>query len=955
MRCLPLRLVLAASPVLIAACALPARDNPKDPNNTPDVFLRVALRSVDSADGACPAYVPGEEDDWQETYVASRGACVVLDARASEDPQGDRLSFQWLYSTSPSLPLEEMPEAWLELAATTGTGAALALLQPAALLQFPLDRPMRLLARGVARGDEVGLSNEYSFQALNAAPVARLNPPRAYPLGGYAESPGADFAVTFDASATTDADGEEDVLTYTWDLSGGYSCATPGLETCTITVPSAAASRIAAGVVATDPSGASSGRTVTEAYVRVPETWAYRSNGAIDGITLVPIDPSYESGIPDVSNPVLAGAVTETRSLVISGLDGTVLYLLDAGGATLDSLDPVIDLANGDEPFRSVALDAAANRAWAVAPMTSTNFSFSRKLLRLDTTGDNLVELDFQSLAPAIVPPFSVDPIALDAGGNAWAAAALSTQLTIVTGATGAIADTLTNASDEAITGIASRFRADGAQLNEVWTTTSRAGFGNTQSATPTVQQWNALDHSLLGQWDVPESDLVGIHWVDDDAFWTQVPGQALLLVDATRMDQPWPAPVLVRVPEAADAWRIAVDPVSGAAHAFARDTVTYVRAETDGRVEVVPLPLPLRALGIRGDGLLVVASDTKVLAGRSVPPGEANVLPIISVSVGSVDPRGGATWVSSYDPPSLRAFAIDGTPLDLISEIDLGGGTYDAFPIPLAVTVAPGGAEVWFAGYEFVGNQVTTSVYRLDVAAPRDPAFPWRAAGERWISGTDYIYPPVLFGKSAGGQLWVQGNPTIFTDSVALLDDQGTLTDVFVVPDAASEDVAEGRSGIDGMELWGTQDSVCVVTEARAGTTWTVRLYRVVEGEAPPVAPFVSFTRTSAAIQRVVSASAVTSGPDLCWVALEFPGGTGELLAFDTAGVAVVSEPLTTLANPPINSIRPIDTNLLFVARGDQIAPALIERWTYNAGTTNYDALSYPTDGSSQVQLFGR
>src|SRR5688500_3397810 len=88
MRLRPLGLVPV---VFLTACALPSRDNPRDPAHRPVPLLLVSDLSMD--DGMCPCSLSPSDEivcdgdlEGPTTGAASRGRCLALDARPSSDP-----------------------------------------------------------------------------------------------------------------------------------------------------------------------------------------------------------------------------------------------------------------------------------------------------------------------------------------------------------------------------------------------------------------------------------------------------------------------------------------------------------------------------------------------------------------------------------------------------------------------------------------------------------------------------------------------------------------------------------------------------------------------------------------------------------------------------------------------------------------------------------------------------
>lgn len=351
-------LLLATS---LTAC-LPDRDNPNDSANRPTAQLRVIDRA--GADGICVpagAVPPGEG----AIAAASRGRCIGLDARASEDPQGDALEYRFFWTTGGAASIEH------PVTAAAGDIAGVASLDVDWVRQNLPAR--RVVSFGVEVDADGGSSVALAgFMALNEAPVAHVPPPVILARGGLPWAPGEDYTVRF-RPAATDGDGDPP-STYCWTFDGigptETACSSdPEAAGFERTIPSSSLGRLVATLTVDDGDLTSTPISTWALVAPAPVTARDDVAGfhVLDPLTPLVV-PAFGSG-----NVVGFSAGDEATFVTVAQDSPFRFQLRDTGsGGVLDEVD-----VTGNLLSPQAAYDAARNRVWAVglAPVTGSGLA----------------------------------------------------------------------------------------------------------------------------------------------------------------------------------------------------------------------------------------------------------------------------------------------------------------------------------------------------------------------------------------------------------------------------------------------------------------------------------------------------------------------------------------------------------------------------------------------------
>ncbi len=666
------------APAFAAGC-LPDRDNRQDPAIAPAAAL--VVRSFGVIDPAsCPSAAAGTNGTI--VLTASRGACLLLDARDSTDPQlEDRGSLAFRFE----LPTGERRSS------ADGT----LLLEDAYRRRLPVGSPP--LVFRVRVEDPGGAWSEASvpLELTNLPPVAVAPPLLVLSSGGLPWAPGAPVDLSFDGTRSQDPD--LDPLEYSWTLPDGSHSDDPvAVMADVIPVPAVHRARLVVRDGPSDDPFTLRSRTA-EAVIRVGGVMLW----GIAAATAVRFDP-FDPLIFDVSYDVYAAAYVpppagsgadHIASVRMLGADRSLKVRRRIDGTVTDT----VELGSGSSGLSLAADDA-------------------RRLCLGHTTGTTTLEcwdVDADGgLAPALGPHTiaggaTVSALAFGADGSVWGSAGQSLFRATEAGLT--IVDTAEMGTYHA--GVVARPGTD-----EVWVVRPPLAAG---SADTLLRIWSS-GGTPFGTYGV-DASLYEIAFSGPDELWAVCLGDGLRKLDVPRLElgADLEAATILHVDAPEGSRGFAADPIGGGFW-WGTDWET-MRAEDDGAYDVEPVgswpymvdadqgmwfrPMPLSGdLGLKRVG-------TFDAYGRM--PGDR---PAADVSIGLDHTTGGA-WLYSYAGGTLRHVGASGETIRLVSALDVAG-TVQPVSIGSAFAAAPDGSAVW--GYSI--DPFEPVLWRVDLSVGDEP-----------------------------------------------------------------------------------------------------------------------------------------------------------------------------------------------------------------------------------------
>lgn len=828
--------------VVAAGCSLPSRDNPNDPDNAPVADLRVIGISRNAA--ACPAPDP---DTWPEVLSGSRGMCLGLDASGTTDPtdEASALSYEFRFVQP----------------CDGGTGAILstgsvAVIPSEALLGCTLGEP---LAFGVKVADPDGgrSATETRIVLENARPVARTNPPRTLPAGGFAWNPGGEFRVAFSASGSHDPDGDRMLYEFTFGDGSVVRDTNPDSPSFIRTVPptpgiTTATLRVYDGEPG-HPSTLASSVVTAVVYVREPNLWTVSETVnrlyRLDGIRHA-FDAPLES-VYDVR--LLPSTQSTTQRLAVAYSDG---FTNRVGVVTVPgyAVQNVIDVG-GD--FHSISVDAAAGELWVVnfAALSSEpgcpNSAGDFTMRQFDVT--TWSQTGCQILAFQETPVGDKGPLtAIDDAGRMWMGQFLfGNRLAVVDGA-GQLFEGILE-PDRRLTAVESRPSTD-----ETWALWMPDFLVGSTSGSATFARYTAPEAppELI---ETSAFFAFGLAWIDPDRFWTFDPYRGLLLVDASLLDAgaPFESSIIRIVPDVFEGFVVMAEPDSGTAWATDFEGLVTSRVTIDGDVtEFTTSGISLEQVDRTG---ALWFTEDQALSRALVPAGDGVVTshPAFTFDQGaSADPTTGGIWVSTPLSGLLTLVAEDGRVVRSISTIVLDG---EERPLPflLHVSVAPHGSAIYGVEVDAIGEN-TGSILRIDTST-----HPPSASRVVDAATADTVYDlggNVDAGPARTGQapvLWMVTGPQ---PAVLVMATNGTgrITRLTV---PASEYADPFQDHVLGAPAWDVDRYCLAVLDATDGQ---IHLRSV------PATGTVPAATTIASVTPPVLDAAATS-PGTCWAAFSY------------------------------------------------------------------------------------
>lgn len=913
--------VLAAFGLI--AC-IPTRDNVGDPQSAPMVSFSIADTGP-SVSGVCNPNPTVPPAGFPRVSEASRGRCLALDAGGSLDQSGSASGLTYTF-TIPGVPTP------LESA------MPLVLIPDAARVAFPLGT---ILEFGVVVTDKNRHPGFGSTRLLvhNAAPIAVTEAPRTFPLGGYPWTPGADFLVTLDGSASSDPDG--DAIRWCWTVP-------PASESCgdspriSVTLPATSRSRVVATLRVLDgPAGAPAGDP--------------RSLYSLPAQEAVGVNEQGNWGSDEDRFGVLR---VDPRPPVFAGTGGAVpvaLPIADGSGATwiayLD--DPVQNDTSCTLRFASPSTGVNAGSAISIpgdGAAMHQDASGTLWVVTADLTMHTRLDAFDLSAGPLAVPTqqlpqprsdlfhdyhYQLGGAASDGDGRLWWHVGGPDLYELDHG----VFSTVTLTGDTA-----ALERRPGS--SEVWMAkTPNFIYGGDAALFRLAGATSALTISL-GQVAV-----TGFAWINSDEIWLAINDDGIRRVDMNLLEigAGLEASTLLRVPSLPLTFGSTVDASTGANWVGEVDS-SIDRVDLDGSVT--------RISGAAGSVLFVDAlgdvwttrfaggissSETPDLAGTV-----AHRDSFVNPTYGAVapDPSSNGLWLLRSAPPAFSHLAENGS-LDRVlprpPEL-----TYTS----LQYAFSPDATFAWALRSPIFSDPNALLRYDLTGAAAIETV----VLGSNQIpSGSNSLKPTGIFLGSAPLPastpfVWVLKN-SISLDSVVQIDGAGTVTPRFSIP--------SGETRLHGINSSRT-NRLCLVTDnGPPSEVATVRWLSPGGG----VQTFTAAAPTlNAEVHAIGISPGLTPGTDVCWVMWQdvVPGaGTCtaanapndgynySLRGFTTSSTPARSIDIATAGH--IDSFVPVSADSFWTVTSDYpdfprcSAPNARNRYDRISGTT-WNARSFPT-----------
>lgn len=742
--------LLAAASTLVAACAIPARDNAQDPARRPAPLLLVA--DVSKADGSCPcglvdaAVVCDAPLSGPSVGAASRGRCLALDARQSSDPDegSPDLEFRWFLRTDGAD--EELVSPADGLLATNG----LFLLSAPTRASLPLEAELTFVVRAEDRAGHYA-RDETTLTVFNSRPVVRAPSTRTYPFGGFpwlADVPGGapPFEVDFRADGrVTDADpSDSEHHVFCWTIGADPEvCHRDGShQDFSRSLPAGEATVISAYLRVSDWPGVESEAPAhpetfsnvvrTRVTVGAPPLWLRDSDGTFG---LQRLDPVHETksvnGVDLFSNaPIFATAFGEDLAVIRTSA-GTQLSLI---AEPVPPVPPFVDLPFAAEVFELLG-DAAHDRLWVVYAQSSpgdeplcdappagahmTLRAFSGSLVE-----QVCVHLPFHGEKPRPVQ------LALAEDGAMWALERFGGDVVRVAAAPGSQVEVFASAGPDKpmFLDVARRPGTD-----EMWLVARSVPFSSPMPPSMSAMVVEGSTSALLEEYDLQDEGTVfGPWWVDTDRFWTFTEGEGLRLVDARvfqdglGMEEATVAAATISgIPDMNAEQSELPDPVTGGlwARIAGNPNSKALFASPLGGAVLEYDVAKFHPQFVDDQGALwhsYERSLSSYVLERGIVPGNRGVVASVpALTIAAIpDLDGGGVWTGGILSPGLSRYAENGELIEAVTQyVDAQTNVAKAVPPIALAQISADSSHAWLFGFLLDTLQVT-DLYSLDLTA---------------------------------------------------------------------------------------------------------------------------------------------------------------------------------------------------------------------------------------------
>lgn len=880
-----------AGALLFAGACIPVRDNHQDPSIAPEarlVFVSTGLGEV------CPPLTVA--DSYDSVSLISRGQCLALDARNSFDPQGDYSIAQFRFSLPAGLGYE---------ATTVVTTNGLLVLDPGYRRSLPTGVELEFGVRVSDREDNFGKDTAV-VKLTNERPVASIASGFTVPEGGLPWALGVPVPVTFDATKSSDADG--DPMRFCWTVPGAAETCLPGPAGARFTydVPITAGRhavqlRIKDGETGEVEDGNSKvSRTAwTSVWVENTPLWAIPYSG--DASILERIDTSaFASILPSTFATTLVNRDESAGGpAIIAELSGPRRLRAYA----YDAFTPGADLTVTGNPPSALELlpDPARSRFWAVRKLGGDVFRANRYLL----------EPDFDILEDGTSPDFvlstergNLQTICED--GSLWAASMADAGLVSFFEPAAPITESID------VPSIALGCRPGG---SEMWALVQE----------PDTAKINVYAGPASGapvELDVGLLSAFALDWIDETEFWLATAEYGLLRIDAgilqssltsglsgeTSLVLATTAVVDVTILSA----ELIRDPLTGELWS------SFARIAPDLSLHLGGTPSFIDPDGypwVKSGGLRRVRSPAISGLLESYEVAESGSFPSPDVTRGSV-------WIVTNTPAAILEITSEGRPGKRFPVVNLPEGP-SVVPLYTDFVVSPDGRVAYAVDQASSDYQVQKIDLTQTPPNVTDEYF-FDDANDEYL----YSYAGLLPSASATSSfVWSAAGsstelyPVRIESQLAVRDTGVTISSQF------GHNIGLARSLVD--------DGVCIATLERtfvSGSTFTLtlRLYRALPGQAAVQLDFRQFNYVggaggSAYDLPFVAATRAPDGGEMCWtghVRTTNPATNEILTVFGAqAGMGTIrSFSYTGLAGEDVRSVVPIGPDEVIYLRNTSI-----------------------------------
>lgn len=912
--------VLRASfPALIIASSgcLPERDNLFDPAVAPRVSFAI-VGIPPASDGSCPAVAT-----WPSVVDGSRGTCLALDARGSEDPQGKALTFDYAITAPPS--------AVRDLGTDEGE-----VFELGGVIRRSLPVDVSVEFEVTARDPGGALTRATrSIVLRNEPPVARVQPSRSLPEGGFPWTAGTPFDVAFDASASSDPD-HDLPLHYCWSFDAAPAVCSTSLSDPQFTrsLPAERSYTVATlQVHDRDPASASPERkssrvASTTVSVREPNLWAV----PVFASTVERIDSAHAVFLIESSNRGSGAFVPQPAEDRVAFVgDSSDLYSLSiapwpSASPVVTSI-PLVDVAGSNPRGNAVAYDPVNDVIWAHVGDAGT----PGPLLCSETTTSSLFRVrpsDGNVLGTTSLPfqncvEIGTSLLVTGSDGSAWATSAFGPSLARVspTGTLGAV----TTTPGRVWTGLAAR--PDSA---EVWAVESPDFLDGAGSGNATLVRFDGPTDPGT-DFPLERAVAIGLAFVSPYEAWVHLAAEGLALVDFDLLTVPgatFDDAIVLVVPDILDSVSLLGDPATGACWAVSASIVdeTVYRVSRSGDIETHGTLITFPSF-VDPEGALWWTDKDGI--GRGFSPGIDGVVSSIEIfgfTGAALDLSSGSVWVPGAIPPALWRVAEEGTVLDFLPAARIGG-VETLLPFLNHFRVSPDGSTAW--GLGFTTSESALGLYRIDLNTrgpdrPPDAVIVLDSAAAEDIEATFQILEPSAPVPASTPFVWLSRTVAAVPTIVAMAADGNSSVDRFPFPADEQTRVRAARSM--------STNRLCLATEDQNGGVFRLRSIPVTGA----VTALGTISRTAG---MTLVAAAASENPAMCWMAVyDDTAKTSTIQGWTVAGAPFRRHDEVDFE---VTSFVPYGSDAIWftaydVTTNEEIEKIRVDQW--NAGTMLYE-----------------